>query len=67
MENYFFVISRLFQKWYSSGVVSASLSCTVIGFTNFSGILQDPAVTLHRYLLCGMQVRCGKIMRGLLQ
>ena len=56
--NYFFkiyfilviVISRLFQKWCSSGVVSTSLSRTIIDFIGFSGILQDTAVAGKKYL-----------------
>jgi len=38
------VISRLFQKWCSSGVVSALPCCESIDFTGFSGIFQDTAV-----------------------
>lgn len=38
------VISRLFQKWCSSGVVSTSLSRTIVDFIGFFEILQDTAV-----------------------
>ena len=38
------LISRLFQKWCSSGVVSAFLLHETIDFTDFSGTFQDTAV-----------------------
>ncbi len=44
MLNFLFVISRLFQKWCSSSVVSALLFREIIHFTDFFGIFQDPAV-----------------------
>ena len=43
------VISRLFQKWCSSGVVNALPPCKTIDFIGFSGILQDTAVTHKKY------------------
>lgn len=46
--NYFavsHVISRLFLKWCSSGIVSASPWQEIIDFTDFFEILQDTAVT----------------------
>ena len=42
--DFIFVISRLFQKWCSSGVVSALLNREIIDFTGFSGTFQDTAV-----------------------
>ncbi|MFR8261665.1 hypothetical protein [Frisingicoccus sp.] len=41
---YFHVISRLFQKWCSSGVVSAFPLREIIDFTGFFGTFQDTAV-----------------------
>ena len=38
------VTSRFFQKWCSSGVVSALLLHRTIDFTGFSGTFQDTAV-----------------------
>ena len=38
------VTSRFFQKWCSSGVVSAFLLRETIDFTGFSGTFQDTAV-----------------------
>ena len=39
------VTSRRFQKWCSSGVVSAFMLRETIDFTDFSGTFQDTAVT----------------------
>lgn len=47
--SHFNVISRLFQKWCSSGVVSAFPLCETIDFTGFSGIFQDVAVADEKY------------------
>ena len=45
-----YVISRLFQKWCSSGVVS-TISChVIIDFTGFSRTFQDTAVANEQYL-----------------
>ena len=48
------VTSRRFQKWCSSGVVSAFLLCKTIDFTGFCGIFQDTAVAKkyfgHRFI-----------------
>lgn len=48
------VTSRRFQKWCSSGVVSAFLLCKTIDFTDFSGTLRDIAVAKkyfgHRFI-----------------
>ena len=43
--DFVFVISRLFQKWCSSGVVSTISRRETIDFTGFSGTFQDTAVT----------------------
>ena len=40
-----------FKKWCSSGVVSTSLSRTIIDFMGFSGILQDTAVADRYYFI----------------
>ena len=44
------VTSRFFQKWCSSGVVSAFLLRKTIDFTGFFGTFQDTAVTNEKYL-----------------
>ena len=48
------VTSRFFQKWCSSGVVSAFLLRKTIDFTDFSGTLRDIAVAKkyfgHRFI-----------------
>ena len=41
------VTSRFFQKWCSSGVVSALMLRKIIDFTGFSGTFQDTAVADH--------------------
>jgi hypothetical protein len=43
------VISRLFQKWCNSGVVSAFPRREIIDFAGFSGIFQDIAVAHKKY------------------
>ena len=43
------VTSRLFQKWGSSGVVSAFWLRETIDFTGFSGTFQDTAVADKKY------------------
>ena len=47
--DFMIVISRLFQKWCSSGVVSAFPHSEIIDFTGFCGILQDTAVAHEKY------------------
>ena len=42
-------ISKLFQKWCSSSVVSALLFRRTIDFTSFSGTFQDIAVAHKKY------------------
>ena len=44
-----FVTSRRFQKWCSSGVVSALLLHETIDFTGFSGTFQDTAVAHEKH------------------
>ena len=41
------ITSRFFQKWCSSGVVSALMLRKIIDFTGFSGTFQDTAVADH--------------------
>ena len=43
------VTSRRFQKWCSSGVVSALLLHETIDFTGFSGTFQDTAVAHEKH------------------
>ena len=43
------IISRLFQKWCSSGVVNAFFHCKIIDFKGFFGFLQDTAVADEEY------------------
>ena len=43
------VTSRFFQKWCSSGVVSALMLRKTIDFTGFSGTFQDTAVANEKY------------------
>ena len=43
------VTSRFFQKWCSSGVVSAFLFRKPIDFTGFSGTFQDTAVADEKH------------------
>lgn len=45
-----YVISRLFQKWGSCGVVSTSPCQEIIDFTGFSRTFQDTAVADETYL-----------------
>ena len=44
------ITSRFFQKWCSSGVVSALMLRKTIDFTGFSGTFQDIAVADEKYL-----------------
>ena len=50
VDNYFnFVISRLFHKWCSNGVVNAISRYEIIDFTGFSGTFQDTIVANKKY------------------
>ena len=66
------VTSRFFQKWCSSGVVSALLLHRTIDFTGFSGTFQDTAVADEQHFChsvfqilirdtahCATRGRCG--------
>ena len=44
------ITSRFFQKWCSSGVVSAPMLRKTIDFTGFSGTFQDTAVAHEKHL-----------------
>ena len=46
-----FVASRLFQKWCSSGAVSAFSFRETIDFTDFSGIFQDISMAHEKYMI----------------
>lgn len=46
---YSYIISRLFQKWCNSGVVSAFSHCKIIDFIGFSGTSQDIVVADEKY------------------
>ena len=54
--DFMIVISRLFQKWCSSGAVNALPYRRVIDFTGFSRTFQDTAVADKEYFYHGSHI-----------